>query len=98
MALVTDGLEKVWYFAYGANISSSVFTDRRKIVPLQTEPATIRSHALCFNAMGIPYSEPAMEGLLERRGADDASEKPSVLGVMYLLSPRDFPRVIASEG
>lgn len=82
-----------WYFAYGANMAASVFAVKRKIQPLQTEVASIRSHCLCFNIKGIPYSEPALGGLRERRPQD-----LPVFGVAYLLTQDDFIRVVASEG
>lgn len=82
-----------WYFAYGANMASSVFVVKRKIQPLRTEVALIKSHSLCFNIKGVPYSEPALAGLRER-----TSQDLPVVGVAYFLTQDDFTRVVASEG
>ncbi|OCK86101.1 hypothetical protein K432DRAFT_421283 [Lepidopterella palustris CBS 459.81] len=86
-----------WYFAYGSNMSASVFTTRRKIQPLETEVACIKSHTLCFNIMGVPYSDPGMGGLRKINKGDDTRIGP-VVGVAYRLSREEFGRVIASEG
>ncbi|OCK94727.1 uncharacterized protein K441DRAFT_610765 [Cenococcum geophilum 1.58] len=87
-----------WYFAYGSNMSASVFTTRRKIEPLQTEVACIKSHTLCFNIMGVPYSDPGMGGLRKIEDGEESAGIGPVFGVAYLLSRDNFGRVIASEG
>ncbi|KAJ2902515.1 AIG2-like family protein [Zalerion maritima] len=93
-----------WYFAYGANMAASVFVTRRKIQPLRNEAACIRSHALCYNVMGIPYVDPGQGSLRQLKPESDNSstttEPPTaaVHGVAYLLTPEDLRRVISSEG
>jgi hypothetical protein len=87
-----------WYFAYGSNMSASVFTTRRNIEPLQTEVACIKSHTLCFNIMGVPYSDPGMGGLRKIKDGEESADIGPVFGVAYLLSRDSFGRVIASEG
>lgn len=82
-----------WYFAYGSNMVSDVFTKRRKIQPLESEVAMIESHTLCFDVMGVPYTDPAMGGIR----LANIQEIP-VYGVAYLLTPDDMRRVIVSEG
>jgi hypothetical protein len=85
-----------WYFAYGSNILSDVFVNRRKIQPLRCEVATIQTHTLCFNVMGVPYTDPAMGGLRLIEG-QDLQDLP-VYGIAYLLTPKDMRRVIITEG
>ncbi|KZF23918.1 hypothetical protein L228DRAFT_266292 [Xylona heveae TC161] len=84
-----------WYFAYGSNMVSDVFVTRRKISPVRSEVACIKSHTLCFNIMGIPYSDPAMAGI---RAIEDEKEDKAVYGVAYLLSQEDLHRVVLTEG
>ncbi|KAJ5212194.1 uncharacterized protein N7498_003840 [Penicillium cinerascens] len=82
-----------WYFAYGSNMLSDVFIRRRKIQPLRSEVAVIKTHTLCFNIMGVPYTDPAMGGL---RPAEE--QDLPVYGVAYLLSSEDMRQMIVSEG
>lgn len=85
-----------WYFAYGSNILSDVFVQRRKIQPLKYEVATIQTHTLCFNVMGMPYTDPGMGGL--RLIEDQNLQEVPVCGVAYLLTSEDMQRVIVTEG
>jgi hypothetical protein len=41
----------VYYFTYGANMDMKVVT-RRGLKPKTSEPATLHSHKLVFNAIG----------------------------------------------
>ncbi|KAF3389008.1 hypothetical protein F1880_003269 [Penicillium rolfsii] len=82
-----------WYFAYGSNMAADVFQKRRKINPLKAEAAVIATHALCFNVMGVPYTDPAMGGIRLAKEGDIP-----VHGVAYLLTLEDLQRVIISEG
>lgn len=82
-----------WYFAYGSNMVSDVFVKRRRISPLRHESASIKTHKLCFNVMGVPYTEPAMGGIQKAEPGDIP-----VYGVAYLLTEKDMHQVILSEG
>ncbi|KAJ5894542.1 hypothetical protein N7495_006233 [Penicillium taxi] len=82
-----------WYFAYGSNMFSDVFIGRRKIQPLRSEVAVVKTHTLCFNIMGVPYTDPAMGGLCSAENQD-----LPVYGIAYLLSPDEMKKVIISEG
>jgi hypothetical protein len=42
--------------------------------------------------------EPAMAGIRERTPVDDAEATPSVHGMAYLLSRKEYHRLIVSEG
>lgn len=72
---------------------SDVFITRRKIQPLRSEVALVKLQTLCFNIMGVPYTDPAMGGL---RPAEE--QDIPVYGIAYLLSPDDMRKVIISEG
>ncbi|QYT03381.1 Gamma-glutamylcyclotransferase [Trichoderma simmonsii] len=82
-----------WYFAYGSNMLEEVFVKRRKIQPRKYEIAAINTHTLCFNVMGVPYTDPAMGGIRLR----EEQEIP-VYGVAYQLTSEDMRRVILTEG
>ena len=83
----------MWYFAYGSNMLSDVFIKRRKIQPLKSEVALVKTQTLCFNIMGVPYTDPAMGGLRPAEKHDIP-----VYGMAYLLSADDMRQVIISEG
>ena len=72
---------------------ADVFIKRRKIQPLRSEVAVIEDYTLCFDVMGVPYTEPAMGGIRLAQ-PDDVP----VYGVAYLLTPDDMRRVVVSEG
>ncbi|KAL6809696.1 hypothetical protein J3E69DRAFT_378129 [Trichoderma sp. SZMC 28015] len=76
-----------WYFAYGSNMLEEVFVKRRKIQPRKYEIAAINTHTLCFNVMGVPYTDPAMGGIRLR----EEQEIP-VYGVAYQLTSEDMYR------
>ncbi|KAF7931296.1 uncharacterized protein EAE98_002480 [Botrytis deweyae] len=83
-----------WYFSYGSNMSLSVMMKRGDLNPRRVEVAYSENYSLCFNVSGIPYTEPAMGGICERV---DVDQEP-VYGVSYLLTEKEFSRLIASEG
>lgn len=89
------GTDHEWYFAFGANMLDEILITRRGIQPLQQQVATVPGYALCFNAMGVPYSEPGMGGL---RQMDDERRDFPVHGVACLLTSKDMARVILTEG
>jgi hypothetical protein len=96
----------LWYFAYGANMSTAVMK-RRKIDPLESRRVRCDEYSLSFNVMGVPYSDPAMGGLRKREesrtdGKDKAEDislaSTPVHGVAYLLNEEDLWRIVAIEG
>jgi hypothetical protein len=87
-------IPKVWYFAYGSNMSDLVMT-RRGVRPMRTHNAVAPSHRLIFDVYGVPFSEPAMASIEDR--PPDA-EDPPAHGVAYLLTETDYVRILVSEG
>lgn len=75
-------------------MSLSVMMKRGDLNPRRVEVAYSENYSLCFNVSGIPYTEPAMGGICERV---DVDQEP-VYGVSYLLTQKEFSRLIASEG
>jgi len=101
-----DMADKVWYFAYGSNMKSSVM-ERRGMKPLAVKQLVIPSHVLTFDIFGVPYTEPAMASIAERetltgpqRAGRDKHQQPPppVHGIGYLLSAGDFKNLVVSEG
>ncbi|UKZ55825.1 hypothetical protein TrVGV298_009649 [Trichoderma virens] len=76
-----------WYFAYGSNMLEDVFVKRRKIQPQKYEVAAINTHTLCFNVMGVPYTDPAMGGIRLK-----GEQETPVYGVAYQLTSEDMQR------
>ena len=83
--------EPFFYFAFGANMSSRVFRERRGVVPYSTEAAVLRDHRLAFDSLGIPFIEPAFASVVAERGS-------VVHGVLYTLDPRGFAKLDRVEG
>ncbi|KAI1778793.1 hypothetical protein F4818DRAFT_229628 [Hypoxylon cercidicola] len=91
--------EKIWYFAYGSNMSSAKFTGGRGIVPLDIARVRVPGWALTMEIPGMPYSEPSFSSIAPHR--DTEAEKGvafDVIGVAYLISQEQYRRVISSEG
>jgi len=82
---------EVLYFAYGSNMFSEVFEERRGVVALETSPAVAFEQRLAFSAAGIPPFEPAFASI-----EPDFSE--CCHGVLYRISVWDWARLQASEG
>ena len=89
--------QKLWYFAYGSNMSTAKFTGSRGIQPLDAARVYLPGWALTFEIPGLPYSEPAFCSI---RPVDETLELgvPDVTGSAYLITDRQYKSVIASEG
>ncbi|KAF2235239.1 hypothetical protein EV356DRAFT_120998 [Viridothelium virens] len=84
----------IWYFAYGANMASSVLA-RRSLAPLEVcSNVTVPDCKLSFDLLGVPYNEPALASLT----AKTSTREFAVCGVAYLLSTADLSRLVTSEG
>ncbi|KAH8703008.1 hypothetical protein GQ44DRAFT_831630 [Phaeosphaeriaceae sp. PMI808] len=98
--------DKVWYFAYGSNMSSETFQSHRGIVPLQAIPVRIPGWTLTFDIYGIPYQEPSFSSISRIEQVSGAREQwawatpslPVVHGTAYLVSCEDYVSIIGSEG
>jgi cation transport regulator ChaC len=83
--------ERIWYFAYGANMHDSAFRERRGMRPAEWRSGRIRGYRLRFNLDGRPKGRAAPANI---------SEDPDleVWGVLYWITRRDLVRLNASEG
>ncbi|KAH8723137.1 hypothetical protein GQ44DRAFT_685895 [Phaeosphaeriaceae sp. PMI808] len=96
-----DTTDRVCYFAYGSNMKSIVM-EKRGMKPFAIKRLVVYSHVLTFDIFGVPYSEPAMASIAERETVTDSGQgresPPAVHGVGYVLSVRDFEKLLISEG
>lgn len=82
--------EEVWYFAFGANMCSSVLRTRR-VSPLSSEAARLDGFRLVFGEPGFPPLEPVFASI-------EPAEGEAVHGVLFRLTRRDFARIDSTEG
>ena len=83
--------ERIWYFAYGANMHDRAFRRRRRMRPVEQHVGRIRGYRLRFNLEGRPKGRAAPANL----AADAEAE---VWGVLYKVTRRDLLRLDATEG
>jgi gamma-glutamylcyclotransferase (GGCT)/AIG2-like uncharacterized protein YtfP len=83
--------ERLLYFAYGANMSSHPFIERRGMRPLRAVRASLGGYTLRFNQPGIPLIEPAFANVQKAEGQ-------RVEGVLYEISKDEMRRLYRSEG
>lgn len=80
----------LWYFAYGSNLHSAIFIERRQMRPLEVRWGWLEGYRLCFN---IPIG-PGERGVANI----EAESGARVCGALYLLTPEDFERLDHTEG
>ena len=80
----------IYYFAFGANMSSVVLR-RRRIEVLSREPARLRGYRLTFGLAGFPWIEPAFASIV-------TDPEHDVFGVLYQLTPEQLDRLNSYEG
>lgn len=90
--------DKVWYLAYGSNMSSSTFRGARGIAPLAEVAVRVPGWALTFDIYGLPYREPAFASIAPLSpGALGRAKTPDVHGVAYLVTREQYVSILASE-
>ncbi|KAF4636601.1 hypothetical protein G7Y89_g1495 [Cudoniella acicularis] len=100
--LTSQSGPNIWYFAYGANMSTAILTGKREVKPLAHKRATLPDFSLVFDVRGVPYAEPALASL-RRRSAHPgqiygSGAEMAACGVAYLVTTADFCKIIATEG
>ena len=83
--------EKVWYFAFGANMHDSAFRERRGMRPIEWRAGRVRGYRLRFNLEGRPPGKAAPANLF----ADPDAE---VWGVLYLITRAGLVQLDSTEG
>ncbi|KAL5480545.1 hypothetical protein ACEPAI_1815 [Sanghuangporus weigelae] len=61
----------LWYLAYGSNLNSSVFKERRGIKPLEERHVLVEGLELTFDLPGLPYVEPRFANCRFATGSSD---------------------------
>lgn len=82
--------DRLWYFAYGSNMSGAIFRGRRGLQPLACRPATLLGYRLVFT-LPVGPGERGCASIEPEAGA-------SVCGVLYLLSASDCEHLDRTEG
>jgi cation transport regulator ChaC len=80
----------IWYFAYGSNLSRTIFVDRRRMQPLAARAGRLADYRLHFN-LPVGPGERGVANVEPETGA-------GVWGVAYLLSGDDGRLLDRSEG
>jgi hypothetical protein len=91
--------KKLWYFAYGSNMSTEKFTGRRGIVPLASARVRLPGWVLSMEIPGVPYSDPSYGSIRPRDSSEaEKNAQPDVIGVAYQITAEQYRQVVASEG
>jgi cation transport regulator ChaC len=86
-----DGMsERLWYFAYGSNMSGAIFVDRRGMRPSETTWGWVEGYRLCFD---LPMG-PGERGVANVVPAEGAR----TCGVLYRITAEEAERLDRSEG
>lgn len=71
--VIVDKDQPIWYLAYGSNLCSKVFKNRRGISPIDKRDVFVPGLELTFNLAGVPFSEPCFANA--RFATSSSSEK-----------------------
>lgn len=82
--------DALWYFAYGSNMTGSIFLERRGMQPLAARCGWLEGYRLCFN---IPVG-PGERGVANVEPLAGAC----TCGVLYLLRTAELDRLDRTEG
>ncbi len=86
--------DRVWYFAYGANMHHSAFRERRGMQPTEWRIGRLPGYRLRFNLDGRPIGKAAPANI----SADSDRSDSEVWGVLYQITLRELVRLNATEG
>ena len=81
---------RMWYFAYGSNMSPAIFLGRRDMHPLETRRARLDGYRLCFT---LPVG-PGERGVANVERAAAAH----VWGVAYRIARAEGEHLDRTEG
>lgn len=91
LALTGRPTDRVWYFAYGANMHDSAFRERRGMRPLEWRPGRVRGYRLRFNLEGRPKGKAAPANICPEPNAE-------IWGVLYGITRAGLVQLDATEG
>jgi hypothetical protein len=86
-----SGSDRIFYFAYGSNMNSTVFQGRRRMRPTKIERAILKNYRLVFNQPGIPWIEPSFANI-------ERAEGEFIEGVLYEITEDEMHLLDLSEG
>lgn len=71
---------RVWYFAYGSNMSP-ITLGRRRLRPSESVAGVLVGYRLLFDHVGVPFFEPSFANIVPEKGC-------CVHGVLHSLTAR----------
>ena len=80
----------IWYLGYGSNMNRGIFEDRRRMRPIQAQPALLENYRLRFN-LPIGPGERGVANLESEVGA-------RTWGVLYLITAEQSEHLDRTEG
>ena len=83
--------DKVWYFAFGANMHDSAFRERRGMRPLAWQVGRLPGYRLRFNLEGRPRGKAAPANI-------SADSNREVWGVLYQITGAGLVVLDSTEG
>ncbi len=83
--------DKIWYFAFGANMHDSAFLERRGMRPTEWRPGRARGYRLRFNLEGRPKGKAAPANISSDLNAE-------VWGVLYNIRRSELLHLDSTEG
>lgn len=83
--------DRIWYFAFGANMHDSAFLVRRCMRPIEWRTGRVRGYRLRFNLDGRPQGKAAPANISTDPNAE-------VWGVLYLITRADLVHLDSTEG
>ena len=83
--------DKVWYFAFGANMHDSAFRQRRGMRPSEWRVGRATGYRLRFNLDGRPLGKAAPANIIQDSRAE-------VWGVLYRITRAELLYLDATEG
>jgi len=83
--------DQIWYFAYGSNMHTGTFVERRGIRPLEARVGRVLGYRLRFNLEGRPRGKAAPANICPEADHE-------VWGVLYKITRRALLRLDSTEG
>jgi len=82
-------------------MNRDVLCKRRQCNPIESLPARAKDWVLCFGLAAVPFLEPGMGTIVQRKqfkGNSFIENAPDVVGVAHKLTLVDFSKILLTEG
>ena len=83
--------DRVWYFAFGANMHDDAFQERRGMRPIEWRAGRVQGYRLRFNLEGRPKGKAAPANI-------SPDSKAEVWGVLYQITRAGLVHLDSTEG